>query len=77
MAVNSTELANALRQRTAALTVTEVARLLQVSPETIYRQVRRGLLPALRIGDLIRFDPQQFADWLAAQQQSGGTPCNK
>lgn len=71
------QLVTILRQRTTALTVADVAQLFQVSPETIYRQVRRGLLPALRFGDVVRIDPQQLADWLSAQQRSGGVPCNK
>jgi excisionase family DNA binding protein len=71
------QLVTILRQRTTALTVADVAQLLQVSPETIYRQVRRGLLPALRFGDAVRIDPTQLADWLVTTQQLGDVPCKK
>ncbi len=77
MVSDNLQLISILRQRTTALTVADVAQLLAVSEQTIYRQVRRGLIPALRLGDVVRIDPQQLADWLSAQQQSGGIPCNK
>ena len=37
------------------LTTEEVAELLQVCPRTIERWVKRGLLPVLKIGSLVRY----------------------
>lgn len=33
------------------LTIAEAAELLRVHPQTVYRQVRAGKLPALKVGD--------------------------
>jgi excisionase family DNA binding protein len=42
------------------LTAQELARALKLNPQTLYRLVRRGLLPAVRIGNkTLRFDPAQ------------------
>jgi excisionase family DNA binding protein len=73
MGFNEPEIAIVLRQRTTAMTVTEVAQLLQVSEQTLYRYAQRGLIPVLRFGDVVRFDPTQIADWLSAQQQQKDT----
>jgi len=48
------------------LRVTDVARLLRLSRATIYRLVDRGELPALRIGNTIRFHPDELNDCLRA-----------
>jgi excisionase family DNA binding protein len=53
-----------LRERSEPLNVKEVAKLLCVSEATIQRWVRGGEVPALRIGDTIRFDPQILADFI-------------
>jgi excisionase family DNA binding protein len=70
MAVYGTEIANALRQRTTVMTVVEVAKLLQISEQTVYRYAQRGLIPALHFGDIVRFEPTQVADWLTTKQQA-------
>ena len=44
----------------------EVARFLRLSRATIYRLVERGELPALRIGNSIRFHPEELNDRLRA-----------
>ena len=42
------------------LTVQELARALKLNPQTLYRLVRQGLVPAVRIGNkTLRFDPAQ------------------
>ena len=45
-------------------TVADLADLLAVKPVTIYRMVRRGQLPAVKIGRSIRFSPDDVADFL-------------
>jgi len=49
------------------LRVTDVARLLRLSRATIYRLVDRGELPALRIGNTIRFHPHKSAKAVVQQ----------
>jgi len=52
------------------LTVGEVSRRLAISPNSVYRLVRSGELPALRLGEgrnaSLRFDPGEFDHWLYA-----------
>ena len=46
------------------LTADEVAVYLRVGPEAVYRLVRRGQLPAVRVGHQWRFRERDFLDWL-------------
>lgn len=48
------------RDGTVLLTPADAARLAQVSVDTIYREVARGLLPAVHVGRLLRIDPAGF-----------------
>ena len=56
-----------LRGRTAPLNVKDFAELLDVTEGTIQRWVRRNQVPAIRVGDVIRFDPGMLADWVELQ----------
>jgi excisionase family DNA binding protein len=47
-----------------AITASEVAALLAVSPITIYKMAKAGRLPSFRIGTAVRFDPRALAEWL-------------
>jgi excisionase family DNA binding protein len=53
-----------LEKRTEAMTVGEVAKVLGVSPQQIYKMAASGSIPSLRISGAIRFDPGEVADWL-------------
>ena len=46
------------------MTVPELAKLLSLSKVSLYELVKRGRLPALKIGGSIRLDPKQTAEWL-------------
>jgi excisionase family DNA binding protein len=52
------------------LRIPEVAQLLDVSVPRAYEMVRRGLLPAVRIGRQVRVHPEQLQAWIAL----GGRP---
>ncbi len=47
------------------LSVRDVAKLLKVSEDTIYRWVRRGFLPAHRVHDQYRFNRVELQEWAA------------
>jgi excisionase family DNA binding protein len=50
------------------LTAQELARVLKLNPQTLYRLARRGVLPAIRIGKkALRFDPAQVRSALQTQ----------
>jgi excisionase family DNA binding protein len=50
-----------------ALTVPELAKLLALSPKTIYEMTAGGHIPYYRIRGSIRFDPVHVAAWLRGQ----------
>ena len=51
-------------KRTGAMKVGEVAKVLAVSSQQIYKMAASGSIPSLRISGAIRFDPGEIADWL-------------
>jgi excisionase family DNA binding protein len=57
-----------LEGRRQALRVREVANLLCVTPQHIYKMAASGSLPSLRISGAIRFDPQDLVTWLKARE---------
>jgi excisionase family DNA binding protein len=57
-----------LEGRRQALRVNEVADLLCVTPQHIYKMAARGALPSLRIAGAIRFDPQDLVTWLKTKE---------
>jgi excisionase family DNA binding protein len=64
------------------LTPEEVAALLRVSPEAVRRLLRRGEIPAVRVGRAWRVDEEGFQRWLrrglmrAVRPSDGrGGPC--
>jgi excisionase family DNA binding protein len=46
------------------LTPEEIADYLQVQPQTVWRMIRRGDLPAIRVGRVYRVQREDFDDWL-------------
>jgi len=49
------------------MTVKEVAALLRVSTQTLYKMLEAGSIPAVKIGSQWRFDRDQIRDWLKGQ----------
>jgi excisionase family DNA binding protein len=49
------------------LTPEQVAELVQISPKTVLAAVRRGELRDIRIGNRVRFAPDEVARWLKAK----------
>ena len=54
------------------MTVKEVAALLRVSSQTLYKMLEAGTIPAVKIGSQWRFDRDQIREWLKGQ--TGATP---
>ena len=50
-----------------AMTVAEVAVMLNVSERHIYKLVQDGTLPHFKVGGAVRFDPDRMAKWLEAE----------
>ena len=56
---------------TELMTVEEVARYLRVTAKTVYRLLKRGRIPAVKVGRQWRFEQGSIDEWL--HQSSGGT----
>lgn len=53
------------------LTTEEVLACLKVTPRTVYRLIRSGELPAVRVGRQWRFRKADFETWLASHEAAG------
>jgi excisionase family DNA binding protein len=54
------------------LTVREVAETMRVSNMTVYRLIRAGELPAIRVGKHFRIRENELGEYLEAQTVRGG-----
>jgi excisionase family DNA binding protein len=61
---NESDLAAKIASRSTALTVDELAQILRVSNKTLYKSIKIGTLPALRVCGALRLDPKLTAEWL-------------
>jgi excisionase family DNA binding protein len=61
-------LARTLSNLTHFLDVNDVAELLSLQHETIYRYCKQGSLPYFKVGRNLRFDPKLMADWVQQKQ---------
>ncbi|HOM19084.1 MAG TPA: helix-turn-helix domain-containing protein [Thermoguttaceae bacterium] len=57
-------------QTPLALRPREAARMLQVSPRTLWTWTRQGLLPCIKIGRAVLYPTDSLRRWLA--EQAGG-----
>jgi excisionase family DNA binding protein len=60
----------------ACLTIDEVLRYLKVTSRTIYRLIRNGELPAMRVGRQWRFRRQDLDAWIE-RQRNASHPSNR
>lgn len=55
--------------RMALLNVREVSEWLQVKRSTIYLWAEQSMIPHMKLGRLLRFDPDEIKAWLQAHRQ--------
>jgi len=53
-----------LENRKEALKVSEVARILGVTPQHIYKMAKAGLIPHFHVRGAVRFCPAELAEWI-------------
>ena len=53
------------------LTVEEVAKQFGVNVTTVYRLVKRGKLPAFKVGNQWRFSEARLEEWVANRERVG------
>lgn len=58
------------------LTVNQLADLLAISRDSVYRLVRAGKLPSILVGDRIRFRAVDVDDYLRRNTQRNTQPVN-
>src|ERR1700682_1422673 len=63
----STELASRVAAKPHAIKAQDVAQLLGVTRQHIYKLAAKGLLPCFRVGTAVRFDPAAVAAWLGGK----------
>lgn len=52
------------------LTVKEVAALLRVSSQTLYKMLEQGGIPAVKVGSQWRFEREKVRAWLESQESA-------
>jgi excisionase family DNA binding protein len=58
------KLAQMVEDYGSALTVVQLAEILQCSRGQIYKLIENKRLPALKMGTMVRLDPGTVADWI-------------
>jgi excisionase family DNA binding protein len=66
-AESETSLADRVLEFETAITVQQLATILQCSRGQIYKLIDEKRLPALKVGTLVRLDPAQVADWIRSK----------
>lgn len=67
MSCTTNTLVEQLQAKRRAMTVPQLAKLLSVSRQHVYKLTAETRVPFFRIGGAIRFDPGVIAEWLAAR----------
>ncbi len=68
------KLVETLKSRTGALKVADIAKILGVTPQHIYKMAAKGAIPSFRNSGSVRFDPDDVATWLQEKQNPGVSP---
>ncbi len=55
------------------LDVDDVAHLLNVAPQTVYKWVRTDYIPHFKLGKCVRFSQAAVLQWLAEKESTGRT----
>ena len=54
------------------LSIDEVGAVLRISERTVYRLLRRGELPCLKVGQRTLVEPEQLREFIANQRRLAG-----
>ena len=53
-----------VKEKREALRVRDLAQLLGVSQQQIYKMAANGEIPSFKVANAVRFDPHEIAGWL-------------
>jgi excisionase family DNA binding protein len=65
--------AHNVMERIDTLTVAELASMLRCRTETIYRLMKRRVLPGFKVGNHWRFSRREIEDWMLSQTRLSST----
>ena len=51
------------------LKVDDVAEILGMHPQTVYRMARQGKIPSVKIGRSLRFDSEEIEEWIKGRKE--------
>jgi excisionase family DNA binding protein len=60
------------RVESSVMAVKELSVYLRIHPSTVYRELKRGRLPAFKVGSDWRFNIEQIDLWCLEQDKRGG-----
>jgi excisionase family DNA binding protein len=60
---------NPMATNDEVVTVKEASKLLQIHESKVFRMIREGKIPSLRIGKDLRLRKDRLVSWLAEQRQ--------
>jgi excisionase family DNA binding protein len=61
-----------IKEKREALRVRDLAQLLGVSQQQIYKMAANGEIPSFRVANAVRFDPHEIAVWLKEKYPARG-----
>lgn len=64
------KLVELIEEKTEALRVRDIAQILDVSVQQVYKMATKGQIPSFRIANAVRFDPEEFATWLRTKYRA-------
>jgi excisionase family DNA binding protein len=65
-----------LENRKEALKVSEVAKILGVTPQHIYKMAKAALIPCFHVKGAIRFCPTELAEWIKKELEQSNQARN-
>ena len=63
-----------MNQQRTALTIADVAKILQVSEKTVTRMLHDGAIPGFKVANQWRFHPDDFERWLDSKRRAQDDP---
>lgn len=67
----------ALEARDEAMRARELAKLLGVTRQHVYKMAAEGVIPSFRVGSSVRFDPALVAEWLRRKMPKPVVPSER
>ncbi len=57
------------------LTPRQAARALNISERTLWQRTKDGVIPAVKVGHLVRYSPDDLRNWIRQASRGKGQKC--